>query len=291
MSDPYALDPGRQYVINFSGGRSSGYMLRQILDASGRLPSNAHVIFTNTGKERPETLDFVQRCGTEWDVPIIWLEYRYRKEAKGGRSDPKHWFCQVSHNSASRSGEPFTQLIDAKKMLPNAVMRFCTSELKVRTTERWMRDKKGLKPSDYTNLLGIRYDEPNRWSKALMAHCTSDFPMVHGRVTKAAVNAYWAASAFDLGITSEQGNCDLCFLKGWRKLLELVEDDPSTADWWIAQEAGITPYHTENGIIKKSMSTFRKEYSYAEIKDEAVNPRQMLLDLPDEPHADCFCGD
>ena len=290
MTDPYKLDPARQYVVNFSGGRSSGYMLRQILDANDGLPDNCRVIFTNTGKERNETLDFVQRCGAEWDVPIIWLEFRYRAEA-GGRSNPKYWFCEVNHNMASRNGEPFQQLIRAKTMLPNAVIRFCTSELKVRTTQRYMRSQCGLKPDDYINVLGIRYDEPRRWEKALMKHCTSDYPMVHARVAKGDVNAYWSASNFDLGITSEQGNCDLCFLKGWRNLLELVKDDPSTADWWIEQEAWITPLHKAAGVIKKETSTFRKEYSYAEIKEEAVNPRQGSLDLPDEPHADCFCGD
>lgn len=33
------------------------------------------VVFANTGKERPETLDFVQECAERWDVPIPWLEY------------------------------------------------------------------------------------------------------------------------------------------------------------------------------------------------------------------------
>lgn len=67
-------------VINFSGGRSSAYMLYHILDAhDGKLPNSAVVCFANTGKERPETLDFVKECGERWNVPITWLEYRYRK--------------------------------------------------------------------------------------------------------------------------------------------------------------------------------------------------------------------
>ena len=78
MSDnPYIFkDDGIFRTINFSGGRSSGFMLHNILQAyDGKLPENCCVVFTNTGKEREETLVFVDRCSKEWEVPIVWLEY------------------------------------------------------------------------------------------------------------------------------------------------------------------------------------------------------------------------
>ena len=206
--DAYLLKPDERYVINFSGGRSSGYMLKHILEANGGLPDNAICIFTNTGKEREETLDFVQACGEWWGVEIVWLEYRYRTEAAGGRKDPKNTFERVGHNSASRAGEPFEQLIGARKMLPNIVMGFCTSELKVATTERFMRRQHGLSPKRYRNVLGIRHDEPRRWRKALGEECTAEYPMVHAGVGKADVAAWWATQPFDLGIiylTEDQG--------------------------------------------------------------------------------------
>src|SRR5262249_19633664 len=60
-ADPFRL--AEPFVVSFSGGRTSGYMLRRILDAfAGRMPDGGKVIFCNTGKERPETLDFVERC-------------------------------------------------------------------------------------------------------------------------------------------------------------------------------------------------------------------------------------
>ena len=98
--NPYEL-PEDNVLISFSGGRTSGYMLHQILCANGDLPDRAKVTFANTGREMPETLDFVQECSDRWNVPITWLEYRKEK--------PK--FEVVSHNSASRDGEPFNQLI------------------------------------------------------------------------------------------------------------------------------------------------------------------------------------
>lgn len=76
MNDPFRLP--EPFVVSFSGGRTSGLMLRKILDAyDGKLPDCGRVVFCNTGKERQETLDFVERCSIEWDVPVTWLEYRY----------------------------------------------------------------------------------------------------------------------------------------------------------------------------------------------------------------------
>ena len=81
MSNPFELEtPG---VINFSGGRTSGYMLYHILQAfNGKLPDDLPVVFANTGKEMPQTLDFVHACATNWDVPIVWVEWDNNEEHK-----------------------------------------------------------------------------------------------------------------------------------------------------------------------------------------------------------------
>jgi len=64
MRNPYRIDGPA--IISFSGGRTSAYMLHQIIAAhDGLLPDDIVVCFANTGKERPETLDFVQRCSIE----------------------------------------------------------------------------------------------------------------------------------------------------------------------------------------------------------------------------------
>lgn len=50
-ASPYEIDG--QAVVSFSGGRTSGYMLRRILGEG--LRPDVHVIFADTGKERAET--------------------------------------------------------------------------------------------------------------------------------------------------------------------------------------------------------------------------------------------
>ena len=60
--DPFRLDGPA--LVSFSGGRTSAYMLRRILDAcGGRLPAGVHAVFANTGRERAETLRFVADNG------------------------------------------------------------------------------------------------------------------------------------------------------------------------------------------------------------------------------------
>lgn len=74
MTDPFLIDGPT--CISFSGGRTSAYMLWRALQSNGGLPDEAVVTFANTGKEDVHTLEFVQACADEWDVPIAWIENR-----------------------------------------------------------------------------------------------------------------------------------------------------------------------------------------------------------------------
>ena len=137
----------RPMLVSFSGGRTSAYMLHEILRAyDGRLPDDVHVVFANTGKERNETLNFVYECGSRWAVPITWIE----------RINEKPGFEIVDQNSASRNGEPFERLINRRGYLPNVVTRFCTIELKIRAMRDFMKAQ-GYKA--WNNAVGLRYDE------------------------------------------------------------------------------------------------------------------------------------
>ena len=127
MASPYALPDGNVQIA-FSGGRTSGFMLHQLLEANGDLPERVQVTFQNTGREMPQTLDFVAEVSRRWSVMITWLEYR--------AADP--FFEIVGYQGASRNGEPFDALIDKRQYLPNQQARFCTIELKVRTAKRYL---------------------------------------------------------------------------------------------------------------------------------------------------------
>ena len=288
--NPYRLpDDEWNRTINFSGGRSSAYMLYHILDAhNGELPDNVAVVFCNTGKEHDATLDFVKACSENWSVPVTWLEYDYRDKAAGGRKDPKNVHKVVSYETASRNGEPFTTLIRKGQILPNVALRKCTSEMKVQTVERYCDRDLGWKRKDVRNILGIRHDEPRRWQKALVEHCKSEFPMVHAGVSKPDVMAFWSGRNFDLGISSEEGNCDLCFLKGEGQLVRLMRENPDWAEWWIKTEED-TLRNWGSRKKKADMARFSKRFTYRELLDRAMNEPE--LPAMDEPGIDCFCTD
>lgn len=228
----YALPDGFVQVA-FSGGRTSAYMLHSILEANGALPERVQVTFQNTGREMPETLDFVAECGKRWGVPIVWLEYRSEKPS----------FEIVGHNSASRDGAPFEALVRKRKFLPNQNARFCTTELKVRTAKRYLRS---LGWDYWTNCVGMRADEPQRLKpegvKLPGDRWSVWQPLANAGVSKHDVAAFWRRQPFDLRLPNVGGkcwlgNCDGCFLKSEANLSALARDYPERHAWWEEMEA------------------------------------------------------
>lgn len=271
-------------IISFSGGRTSGYMLRQILDAhGGTLPADVVTVFANTGKERPETLDFVRDCGAAWNVPIWWLE---RAPGEHGQR-----FVAVNHNSASRCGEPFKALIDEKQYLPNPVTRFCTIELKIRVIRDFARS---LGWDHWVNAIGLRADEPGRVFKALDPERTKKerwnnlCPLHSAGITEEDVLSFWRSQPFDLRLKSYEGNCDLCFLKGIGKISRIIRDRPDLATWWAEAEAEAEPRAS-----KPEGARFRDDRdSYAQIADQVARQGAFPFSVWDDLQScDTTCTD
>lgn len=239
-------------LISFSGGRTSAFMLHEILRAhDGKLPDDVVVAFANTGKEREETLRFVHECGSRWGVKINWLEWR--------REQP--YFEEVGFNSASRDGEPFKALIDWKQRLPNSFERWCTEFLKVKTLFAFARSI-GMIDGGYGEVIGLRNDEGHRILKALenanfkmkkgvqVARVPPRkvfFPLAKAKAVKLDVMQFWLGETgrfpsdnlpqgFDLGLDDYEGNCDFCFLKGKGIRKRIIRDRPSTPKWWRDRE-------------------------------------------------------
>ena len=289
--NPYLVP--RPAVISFSGGRTSAYMLKKIVDAyGGRLPDGVHVVFANTGLERPETLDFVDICGRAWGVAISWVEYLW---------DAPHRTRLVDYATSSRNGEPFAALIDRKGFVPNPTLRVCTNFLKRDRIESYARHRLGLKR--WHSVIGLRADEPRRVWRMRARNCGSrtgahaSLPLADAGVREADVLDWWKKQPFDLGIPSYAGNCACCFLKGRAKLIRIIREDASRADWWIEQEARVADRTGPDGRACDSMKVFRLGETYAELKAAALAER----DLFDEAAAsdaggqsdslDCNCTD
>ena len=244
-------------VINFSGGRTSAYLTKRLIDEGGEYL----VTFQNTGKELPQTLDFINECDKRWNLGIVWLEYR--KPAS---------FEVVTYDTASCNGEPYSQLLEQRpSSIPNMQFRYCTMELKIMTLKRYL---KSIGVTDYTSCNGIRYDEPRRWQKVKDSDIDVELPLVKWKITKKDVLNWWKLQDFDLMVNEPYGNCDCCFLKGKGKLATIAKEKPELFDWWI-------------DIENKSGHQWKKEISYQQIKDKA----QSQLGLWDnDPSFECFCN-
>jgi 3'-phosphoadenosine 5'-phosphosulfate sulfotransferase (PAPS reductase)/FAD synthetase len=290
VKDPFFIEGPA--VISFSGGRTSGLMLRKILDVG--LQPDVHVLFANTGKERPETLDFVEDCERNWRVPIVWMERATEivTVKKTGKQRIAARVRVVSRATASREGEPFAALIKQRNFLPNPVKRYCTSELKIRVMKRWMIEK-GYRR--WLNVVGLRADEPRRVAKQRAGlakkpeRWTIAHPLHAAGITKEDVAAFWSAQPFDLQLRQWEGNCDLCFLKGISRKLRVIRDRPDLIGWWQEQEQEL------RGVSKISAARFRNDQpSYSKML-QIVQSTPLLPGVEDVPDLvaddsiDCFC--
>ena len=286
IHDPYRIP--RPAVISFSGGRTSGYMLAHIVAAyGGTLPDDIAVVFANTGLEHPATLDFVDTCARAWDIEIVWVEYDW---------DAPHRTRIVDHRGASRGGEPYAALIDRKGFVPNIAIRFCTGHLKRDRIESHARYWLGLRR--WHSVVGLRADERSRVLRMRARDCGSRtgaravLPLADAGVAERDVLAWWKRQPFDLGIPSYAGNCTLCFLKGRAKLLRLIREDPSRADWWIARERRVSNRTNAQGRACESMKRFRLGETYEELRAAAFNQADLFDDaVADAETFDCHCTD
>ena len=259
MASPYLLPDGNVQIA-FSGGRTSGFMLHQILEANGGLPDRVEVTFQNTGREMPETLDFVAEVGRRWSVMVTWIEYR--PSAPG--------FEIVGYQGASRNGEPFEALIRKRRFLPNQQARFCSTELKVRAAKRYLRS---LGWDYWTNCVGIRADEPQRLNKpAPRDRWTVWTPLATAGVSKHDVAQFWRRQPFDLRLPNVRGkcwlgNCDGCFLKSEANIAALSREFPERAAWWEAMETLASGMDRANGKEPGSGAWFSKRYARAEMRE------------------------
>ena len=261
-------------LISFSGGRSSAFMLHQIVCAhGGKLPDDVVVVFANTGKEREETLRFVHECSSRWGVHVRWVEWR----------DGKSGFEEVGFNSASRNGEPFSKLIAKKQRLPNWKERWCTQYLKVEAMFGLMVSL-GHPPGTYAETIGLRHDEGHRILKGI-GRAEKDsrivrYPLAKAKAVKADVMAFWREQPFDLGLEPWEGNCDLCFMKGRGMRKRIIRDSPSLSDWWVAEE-------TKWGFFD------RRDLVSELVAEVAKSPELFDLTLEDEYDVECglSCGD
>ena len=275
------MEKEKLYVVMTSGGRTSMFLAKYIKENTKY--KNVLFVFLNTGKEKEETLLFVEKCDKEFNLNVIWLEANINKEKGKGTT-----YKIVNFKTASRNGEPFEEMLK-KYPLPNNMASNCTRELKLRPVEAFIRNN--YKDFDVYRIIGIRADEQHRKSN----NATSEkllYPLCDEiKVDAKFIRNWWEKQTFDLELKDYEGNCDLCFKKSLKKRLTIVKENPKIAEWWEKME---------NKYSSETIPRFdlRTNKSVAEIKELAKNPFTKAKDLHELSkvqielfnfETDCFC--
>lgn len=280
----------KQLLISFSGGRTSAFMTKFILESEIYKDYEKVVVFANTGKERLETLDFVNECDLKWNFNVRWIEAEFHEQ--WGK---KNWYGNTDYKNASRNGEPFEAYIK-KERLPNQKYPNCSGRLKSIPIHKFMRYE--MKWKNYYTAIGIRSDETQRinWESANKNKFI--YPLVTDlRVDTEFIRKFWLSQDFDLQLKDYEGNCDMCWKKSKRKLMTLVLENPKMMDWWKEMETkygdGVYTFwrggEFTDDIIEEAMNEdFNKaidEYHEMELSDE----EKCSYDIDLDAEASCFC--
>jgi 3'-phosphoadenosine 5'-phosphosulfate sulfotransferase (PAPS reductase)/FAD synthetase len=280
--NPYFITGPAQ--IGVSGGRSSAYMMYKILQAhNGLLPIDVYPTFENTGKEREETLNFLKKMCEIWNFDITWIEYCREFNEPESPS-----YKLIDYSSASRNSESFDKFLgwtDKYRMeknepliLPNNANKMCSDRLKTKGAQ-WFMKSQGYK--NWDAIIGIRYDEPRRYHNNTEANENGSnpwdiiMPMYESGVIKLHIADFWSNQSFDLGIHSDDGNCDLCFKKHPNKLLRAIRAEPWRAEWWISQEKRNKQIFRSDGLSYEALLNFAKNQQVFEFNlpesEESIN--------------------
>lgn len=276
----------KKLVISFSGGRTSGYMTKKILDTRSN-EYDIKVIFANTGFENEATLRFVHDCDTYFGFNTIWIEGVTHIEKGIGMTHKL-----VTFESASRNGEPFEDVIK-KYGITNMQTPHCTRNLKRYPIEHYLRSI-GWSVRDYELAIGIRTDEQRRVKDDKTRNIV--YPLVHWFPTdKQDVIDWWEEQQFDLQLQEHQGNCKTCWKKSFNKLMKLHNEDPSQFDFFERMEDMYPRVGSE--FVKYSDAPdrvfFRGRTSVKAFRQMAIEHKDMISRAPKQLdlYADGGCSE
>ena len=253
----------KNLAISFSGGKTSAFMTKWLLDNKRDEYDEIIVTFANTGQEREETLEFVNECDKEFGFNTVWLEADVIHEKNKGT---KHKV--VSFATASRNGEPFEQVI-SKYGIPNQAYPHCTRELKLAPMSSYIKSL-GWNKGEYKTAIGIRADEMDRVNSK-MKELNLVYPLCEQmKASKESIAEWWSKQSFNLNLREHEGNCSWCWKKTDRKLFTLLHDNPLIFDFPERMESlyGLAGHNVDGN----KRVFFRRNRDVSALKEAASKP-------------------
>jgi len=222
-------------ICSFSGGKSSALMLLILENHRIYKDVPKHYVFANTGREHPNTIDFVRRFkGLLGDNLTLIESVAHFDERKGST----HRIVDIDR--LNMTGLPFKNMVE-KYGLPSIAFPHCTRELKINPIRSFIRTELGYNKSECVQAIGMRADEAGRirgYQEGFV------YPLFDFAIRKQDVNSFFNRddmTSFRLHIEEFEGNCDLCFKKSLRKRLTIIRESPELAADWSSLE-GVQSY-------------------------------------------------
>lgn len=157
-------------VVSFSGGRTSAYLCKVMIEKFGR--DNVDFIYMDTGAEHPKTYEFIKNVDHEFGLDLVCLRGNFDSPLGVGAT-----FEVVDVESIGCDLLPFASYAN-KYGTPTVTGASCTSRMKEETHDRYCNVVYPDKPNlvkynkkkgkhvfsqfkkQYETWIGIRADEP-----------------------------------------------------------------------------------------------------------------------------------
>lgn len=251
-------------VVSFSGGRTSAYLCKVMIDHFGR--ENVDFIFMDTGAEHPKTYEFVRKVNQHFDLSLVCLQGDFNQPLGVG-----HSYSVVDISTLGCDIRVYTELV-SKYGTPSIATPWCTSRMKEEVHDKYCNDVYGK--NGYETWIGIRADEPKR----LKIGKRSDVRYLAeiSSAEKVDVIDFWRGMPFDLEIDEWLGNCVFCFKKSDLKLALACKDAQQLYDDWLKMIDFAPERDGQERASRHVM--YRKNRTIAEINDSFSEiPRENII--------------
>jgi len=270
----------KNLLVTVSGGRSSAMTARHIQTSEKYKDWNKVYCFANTGMERPETIQFLKDIVHHWGIELHLVEGVYSMQMNVGAN-----YKSVTFDELDMKAKTFEEAIAHVNKgtfdgLPNSASPFCSEYLKVRPMNKFAKDYFGT--TKYIKSVGFRAEDmPKRITWAEIKEDEKRiFPLLtdfERPIGLPELQKFWDAQPFKLRINSKMGNCELCWKKSDRNLVQVIRYGTRFVDWFAEMEK------------KYNNTAFRNNKSIHEYVDMAKQGFEPEIDFGQEDY-NCVCS-
>jgi len=268
----------KNLMITVSGGRSSAMSAKHVQTSAKYKDFKKVYVFCNTGQERKETINFLKNIVKYWNIDLIIIEGVYSLEMGVGVS-----YKIVDFDTMSMNSQPFEQMIAHKNKgvfdgLPNQDAPYCSENLKTLPAKKLCDDLFGV--NNYLKVIGYRKEDmPKRITFAeAKIDKTRIFPLLtdfKAPVSQLDLNKWWSKQPFKLELHGKFGNCELCWKKSEKTLIDNIRKGTRFIDWTLEMEnkydsVMFRGHKSISDLVKLAEQPYTKEFQFDTIEDSCV---------------------